>query len=795
MKIKEKNSSVMRRRKISMMRFCMLTVAFWFHGISIGFADNALLTPYPSHLVLQRCDLFWTEASETPVNRISLQGRETARLVNKMGVPENFIVHGGNIFWIDQRSGISPSGNCTGPGTIWILNKTSLDDLTSTRLGTADNCGGGTADIVVDDQNVFWVKSKTSPESYAIERISYADGAATTLATVSSPVAALAGDGDFIYWAENKFPDPDVGSAIRRMPKAGGQIQTIASGLKRLRNTLEVHNAEIYFADSNEFNTYRMMKTSVNGGLITTLAEVVKGAFDPVNYVIALAVDDTRVYWADMSHLNSVPVVGGSIIPLASIVNTPLDIYIGQERIFWSETTGPAHGETGSIKSILKTGEETTLWVQGGDAPRKLALDDDSLYWSEGGPIGDIEGFGRIARIAISEGPIETLVAGISVDNPPIAVDDNAVYVADKFRIKKIPIAGGVPVTLASAYNAVGGLATDGAYVYWADGAFSTIHKVPVSGGAVNVLSGVLSGPSGPVRLYGNNVYWMTNFSSINKASIFGGEAPVTIAGNLPFLDDFVVSENQIYFSEHDTGNIRKISISGGTPSTLVSLSRFSTPRSLSVFDQEVYWVDQSDVGKVGINGGAPYFYSHEVVSDASFQNSIAVSEMGLFWTDGEAALIIEHPFNMADADRDCVSDSQDAFPNNPGEWEDTDSDGIGNNADPDDDSDGMPDDWELRYGLYPFIDDASGDKDFDGYANLEEFIGGTNPDDPSSKPFKKGDLNWNDTVDLSDCILALKVLAVSGAGETVYIGADVNSDGHIGMEEVVYILQKIAGR
>ena len=48
------------------------------------------------------------------------------------------------------------------------------------------------------------------------------------------------------------------------------------------------------------------------------------------------------------------------------------------------------------------------------------------------------------------------------------------------------------------------------------------------------------------------------------------------------------------------------------------------------------------------------------------------------------------------DTDGDGVPDAQDAFPNNPAEWQDTDGDGVGNNADLDDDNDGMPDAWEI---------------------------------------------------------------------------------------------------
>ena len=46
-----------------------------------------------------------------------------------------------------------------------------------------------------------------------------------------------------------------------------------------------------------------------------------------------------------------------------------------------------------------------------------------------------------------------------------------------------------------------------------------------------------------------------------------------------------------------------------------------------------------------------------------------------------------------------------------------------------DTDNDGMPDDWEKKYGLNPKDgSDASQDLDKDGYTNIEEFINGTDP-------------------------------------------------------------------
>ena len=83
------------------------------------------------------------------------------------------------------------------------------------------------------------------------------------------------------------------------------------------------------------------------------------------------------------------------------------------------------------------------------------------------------------------------------------------------------------------------------------------------------------------------------------------------------------------------------------------------------------------------------------------------------------------------------VENDDDLFPNDPNEWSDNDGDGIGDNADLDDDNDLMPDTWEETYGLNPLVDDANKDFDKDGFSNYEEYELGsdpTNPNDPNDQ-------------------------------------------------------------
>lgn len=100
------------------------------------------------------------------------------------------------------------------------------------------------------------------------------------------------------------------------------------------------------------------------------------------------------------------------------------------------------------------------------------------------------------------------------------------------------------------------------------------------------------------------------------------------------------------------------------------------------------------------------------------------------------AGNILSIASSIQDTDGDGVIDSLDVFPNDPNEWEDSDGDLIGNNADLDDDNDGIPDLFEINNGLDPLDNsDALADADGDSYSNLEEYLGGSNINNGNALP------------------------------------------------------------
>ena len=139
---------------------------------------------------------------------------------------------------------------------------------------------------------------------------------------------------------------------------------------------------------------------------------------------------------------------------------------------------------------------------------------------------------------------------------------------------------------------------------------------------------------------------------------------------------------------------------------------------------------------------------------------------------------------NNPDSDGDSVLDGLDVFPLDPNEAVDTDGNGIGNNADTDDDGDTLPDDYEVANGLDPLdAADAATDADGDGFTNLEEFRRGTDPQNAADFPIVpvaifillgETTVNYDEEQDGD-------ISGVYGEGPVFTLGAGVNTVAGVG--------------
>jgi hypothetical protein len=140
----------------------------------------------------------------------------------------------------------------------------------------------------------------------------------------------------------------------------------------------------------------------------------------------------------------------------------------------------------------------------------------------------------------------------------------------------------------------------------------------------------------------------------------------------------------------------------------------------------DVYW-DYLNAWQ--IHGGGLFMHFMDTATSSRYGAWGALEHIGQTSSPKYDTLLNYLSANNPDRDGDGRANTQDAFPDNPNEWLDTDKDGIGNNADTDDDNDGMPDTWEIKYGLNPLnAADSSLDKDNDSATNLQEYRRGSDP-------------------------------------------------------------------
>ncbi|MBI1733222.1 MAG: S8 family serine peptidase [Gammaproteobacteria bacterium] len=97
--------------------------------------------------------------------------------------------------------------------------------------------------------------------------------------------------------------------------------------------------------------------------------------------------------------------------------------------------------------------------------------------------------------------------------------------------------------------------------------------------------------------------------------------------------------------------------------------------------------------------------------------------------------VLVTFTYNSDDADGDGILDGSDNCPETANAaQENNDGDLFGDACDPDDDNDGMSDEYETKYGLDPFdASDAGLDYDADGLTNIEEAELGTAPNNADS--------------------------------------------------------------
>ncbi|HXX33836.1 MAG TPA: Ser-Thr-rich GPI-anchored membrane family protein [Thermodesulfobacteriota bacterium] len=615
----------------------LLPLLFVIDGSAAPTPEVLVTDVISSHIAVQDDYLIWSEYNSIPICKMPKNGGPISGLAYLVGTPMNLMTYDGNIFWIGRWGMQYPSD-----GDTRILIKTSLDGTTSTALALGRqyiNGGRVSADIAIYEDSVYWVTSINGV--FSINKVLINGGGSTTLLSTSKPITSLARDGSNLYWVEWADDGYDRGT-IKKMALQGGEPSIVYSAdTMTVWDLMAVSGSEIVFRGGDLVNgQWGLMKISSSGGEPTFLITLTDKSGEPSNIPGRIIIVDNNVYWTDQHSINTIPLNGGEHLVLVDNLSSPQDLAVVGGSLYWTENK--FYQNPGCIKKIAVTGGLVTILTESADLPLRLAIDGSDIYLAEGYensrcryPYAD----GRIARMPIGGGAIQTLVSGIAnilpdwkgiVQTAPFAVDNTNVYVADGCSVKKIPLAGGAVERIASFPDyPIVSISTDGEFLYSLD-YDSTVWKIPVAGGEAYALSPADSDSEpGPIHVVNNTVYWASSDTTIKKMDKNGGDV---VTFGLPFLSDFVVDDKAIYFSGQDTGEIRWLPADGGVPRYLAYGLKWSW--NILALDQDnVYWINQINIGTVPKKGGKATIIG-DLQNLSDLPSGIAVDNNNLYWAE-----------------------------------------------------------------------------------------------------------------------------------------------------------------
>jgi hypothetical protein len=585
--------------------------------------------PGPYSLLHSGSDLLWQDLSEAPIKMMPAAGGTSQALTQKLGVPIDMVIQGSNMVWVDYR----PSGGSTCiPEKSQVLNMTSLDGTTSKVLASGNRCNL-TPNIVLDNDNAYWVTTTASPNEYTLQQIPLDGSPAVTLTTTLQPIVAMARDDSYLYWVEGRFPDPGV---IKRIPLAGGSVTDVATVTNGIVGNILINGSDLIVTEIvyPYPDNYRILKIATSDGSATILATRAQSP-----YPLKLTADATTLYWFDSAGIYSLPMSGGSVTTLATISGTPSDITVDTSNVIWLENDG----FVGSIFEIPKVGGTPSVMASDLFTPYGgvLTTSASKLYFTEGDY--NTTWYGRIAEMPLSGGAVASFVTGITGGAGSMVTDGNSIFVVDGWRILKMPIAGGHLETLARANFYIEDLATDGIYVYWLEGGpYQPIKRIPVDGGLVETLA-TSSNFAEAIATDGTYVYWSESLDTIQRVSINGGVVTTVVSTGI--VSDFISDGLYLYISDVSNNAIQRVSINGGAVTTLAGLDYGTVWASLALDDTSVYSLSNVEMIKVPKAGGvASTLIPGGFTVDIYDPSSLVVDATKAYWTEFAGGTIKSTP-------------------------------------------------------------------------------------------------------------------------------------------------------
>ena len=271
--------------------------------------------------------------------------------------------------------------------------------------------------------------------------------------------------------------------------------------------------------------------------------------------------------------------------------------------------------------------------VSGGVGMSALALNDSHLYWTENGTSGGPSTIGKLKRIPLQGGAPETLASNLSSPGF-LRIDNTNAYWASYYGpgVLSVPLAGGTITTVLSGEDPTDFAIKDG-LIYWTsyDGG---VRVKPLSGGtASTVVSGTT--PSGAIRFDTLGViFWTAYDGSVNRVHPGMPSGATTIATGIS-TTTLAVDSSHAYVGSITMAKILRIPKTGGQAADVaVGLDSI---QALAVDETRVFFATRGPGAGTGRIMKAPLDGSTPATTLASGLDdpwSIALSATAVYWID-----------------------------------------------------------------------------------------------------------------------------------------------------------------
>ncbi len=218
------------------------------------------------------------------------------------------------------------------------------------------------------------------------------------------------------------------------------------------------------------------------------------------------------------------------------------------------------------------------------------------------------------------------------------------------------------------------GIVVDAGHMYWSNTQTNSIGRASLGGAGAQpsfipgATSGSSSAPAG-IALDGGYIYWADGIRYIGRAKLDGtGAVPHFIdAGPSTYPIGIAVSSGTLYIADFDS--ILHVSVSGGTPQTLVALPAGATPTSLTAASGYLYWSalnlgqpsPSGTIGRALLNGSA---LDESFIPGLYFPTGVASDGNQLVWVDHGPA---QNQIGRAQIGSAGAVNRQDTFVSEPG--------------------------------------------------------------------------------------------------------------------------------